>query len=180
MNDEKVKEKKKSSYNPQAIQEILPRIQEKSRGRGRPNCVTPELALAVCNELSSGKTLSQILEENPTWPSREAFYNYQRVNEEFDKMYTQAKRFQVDAMVDEAIRMARDRSKDCEIVDGKKVYNTAGIMRDGLIISSLKWYASKVYPKVWGEKVVQELTGLDGAALIPTINISIKEPKRIE
>jgi hypothetical protein len=43
-------------------------------------------------------------------------------------------------------------------------------------IDALKWAAAKRQPKVYGDKITQEHTGANGAALVPVINVSLSKP----
>ena len=48
-------------------------------------------------------------------------------------------------------------------------------MRHRLIAEMAKWEASKLFPKQYGDKIQQEVTGAEGKDLIPTINIKIEK-----
>jgi hypothetical protein len=43
-----------------------------------------------------------------------------------------------------------------------------------LQVDTRKWAASKILPKQYGDKVQQEVTGADGAPLLPTLSVVVK------
>lgn len=73
---------------------------------------------------------------------------------------------------DEIVQIAKNETRDYQTVtifDGKgnvrKTYvqsdNTA-VNRDRLKVDTMRWLMAKLAPKVYGEKVIQEITGADG------------------
>ena len=51
------------------------------------------------------------------------------------------------------------------------------VQRDRLRIDTRKWLLSKALPKIYGDKITQEVTGKDGSALVPVLNVTIGKPK---
>src|SRR5258708_21712114 len=47
-------------------------------------------------------------------------------------------------------------------------------------VDARKWLMSKMAPKKYGDKITQEVTGKDGAALVPVLNVTIGNAKRSE
>jgi hypothetical protein len=67
---------------------------------------------------------------------------------------------------DDLDEIARDRRGDYMVdADGKTVPDMEHIMRSRLRIDTRKWMLSKMLPKVFGEKVITEITGRDGGAI---------------
>lgn len=67
--------------------------------------------------------------------------------EKFQEQYTRARETQADAIADEIIQIADDATDPAKA---------------RVQIDARKWYAGKVKPKKYGDKVVQELTGEGG------------------
>ena len=82
-------------------------------------------------------------------------------------------------IVDQTIQIADDGRNDWMTVqrggEGVEVPNQEVINRSRLRVDTRKWLASKVIPKIYGDKVHQEVTGADGQPL--TINWVAPSPK---
>jgi hypothetical protein len=82
-------------------------------------------------------------------------------------------------MADELLEIADDSSKDkysIEIGEGVEIEKTDHevIQRSRLRVDTRKWLMSKMLPKKYGDRIQQELTGPNGAALIPVINLTVE------
>jgi transposase-like protein len=80
---------------------------------------------------------------------------------EFRTQYARAREAQADAFADEIVDVARDM--------------TLEPAHARLRVDALKWAAGKRKPKVYGDKITQELTGKDGEALVPIINVTVSK-----
>jgi hypothetical protein len=49
--------------------------------------------------------------------------------------------------------------------EGKMVLDMEAVARSRLRIDTRKWLLSKVLPKVYGERIITEITGKDGGAI---------------
>jgi hypothetical protein len=78
----------------------------------------------------------------------------------FSEQYTYAKQLQAELMVDEAMAIADDDSKDIIKIDldGIEIekIDHEHINRSRLRVDVRKWHASKLAPKLYGDKVFQE------------------------
>lgn len=97
----------------------------------------------------------------------------------FAESYTRAKDLRVNFWEEEIIDISDDTSNDWmerEHPNGgsTKVADKEVVLRARLRIDTRKWLMSKLIPKRYGEKITQELTGADGAELVPIVNVSIK------
>jgi len=84
-------------------------------------------------------------------------------NPDFGAQYAIARQDQAEAYVDEIMDIADDNSRDkIEIVDKdgniKTVFNLDHINRSRLRVDTRKWYASKVLPKLYGDKLQVDQT----------------------
>ena len=109
-----------------------------SKVMGRPSAYTPELADEICHRLSLGETLRTIISTSPHMPDRVTIYRWLENNENFRNQYTRARAEQADYYAE-------------QIVDEAMSSHDAQIGR--LRVDALKWAASKMAPKKYGEKV---------------------------
>jgi hypothetical protein len=111
--------------------------------------------------------------------SSQTFYDYLDKNDEWSKKYARATELRAEKMAEETLEIADCIGDDVvTLPDGREVENQRVINRDRLRVDTRKWLLSKLHPKKYGEKISQELTGKDGAALIPqTIIVKDQETK---
>lgn len=129
---------------------------------GRPSIFTQDIADEICERLSHGETLrTMILDDH--MPAQKSVYRWLQDDENFRQQYTQARAKQADyyaeMIVDEAFK-----SHDSSI----------GRLR----MDALKWAASKIAPKKYGDKLEVETKGESSISIqfaIPT-----RKPESIE
>jgi hypothetical protein len=123
--------------------------------RGRPTIYSQELATEICDTIASTtKGIKRLCNDNPDWPSQDTIFSWLKTHSDFSEQYAQAKRFQVEVLVDEVIEIADDSSQDYIVdTEGKQVANNANINRARLKIDTRKWIACKLAPRVYGKGV---------------------------
>jgi len=138
---------------------------------GRPRIYTSELAIEVCKQLVEGKSLRKICKQENmpsiqtvmTWLWEETDYK-----EEFSLQYAKARKQQAETMVDRMLDISDD-------ADNK------GTNKARLQIDTRKWVASKLYPKVYGEKVAFDS---DQPLIINVVRFAdqgqLEQPKQLE
>lgn len=107
-------------------------------------------------------------------PSRSAFLNWLREDEDVLRQYTRAREHQADFLVDEILEISDDGKRDYKRdADGNIVVDHDHIARARLRVDSRKWFASKVLPKKYGDKSTHEHSGPDGnpIEIRPVINL---------
>lgn len=114
--------------------------------RGRPSEYNQEMADLICDRLANGESLRKICRDAGI-PSQPTIFRWIGANEEFRKQYARARETQADAIADEILNIAD------EAVDPAKAR---------VQIDARKWLAGKMRPKIYGDKVLQEITGVDG------------------
>lgn len=120
---------------------------KKARSRvGRPTAYNQGIHDAICRRLSSGETLTKICSRKP-FPSIPTVYEWLDRYPEFAKDYAIARTRQAHYCADYALDTAA-RAKDA----------ATGRLR----WDALRWHASKMAPKLYGERVTQEQTGPGG------------------
>lgn len=145
---------------------------------GRPTDFTTETAEAICEAIASTpRGLDFICETTAAFPSARTVHRWLAAHEPFRQSYALARERQADLIFDECLEIADDSSGDVKIVgrDGeeREVMDAEFAQRSKLRIETRKWMAGKLAPKKYGEKASLELSGKDGAPLIPVINVSI-------
>lgn len=127
--------------------------------KGRPTKYTDDLALEICARLSKGETLLSICRSDHM-PHRVTVYDWlwDKRHEEFHNMYARARRVQAHGYVDEIIEISDNKQNDsyCDEYGNEKP-NHEYMQRSRLRVDSRKWFASKVMPKIYGDKL--ELSG---------------------
>lgn len=138
---------------------------------GRPSDYTEELGSAICARLAEGESMRKIAKDD-AMPSTATMFNWLRLHEEFLEQYEISKAECADMYAEEIVEIADDSANDyTEDKDGKKL-NTEHVQRSRLRIDSRKWVASKLKPKKYGEKVTQEIGGVDGKPIETTTAIN--------
>lgn len=153
---------------------------------GRPRVYN---RLAVMNrllhEMSKGdRCLEAIIEQDEGMPEITAIYNWISGDTEeslgLSNIFSRAQELWARAQLRKTIEIADDQSRDV-VLDAKGVPrsdNTA-VNRDRLRVMSRQWAMAKLAPKIFGEKIENQITGKDGGGLQVVINVNTKQ-KQIE
>lgn len=127
----------------------------------RPTDYTEEKAADICARLASGEPLTKICRDEGM-PGVSTVYRWLVAHETFREMYTRAREDQADTLADEIIDIADNGINDTYTKDGVELTNQDVIARSRLRVDARKWIAAKLKPRKYGEKVTQELSGIDG------------------
>jgi len=115
----------------------------------------------------------------PHWPSYNTIYTWLANNNDFRDQYARAKKLQVEVLIDEILEIADDTQHDTIISEnGKKIANNEWINHARLKIDTRKWLAAKLVPRLYGDKIQNEHTGLDNQNI--EVNISDVKKRLIE
>lgn len=105
---------------------------------GRPSSYTPEIADKICEELATGRHLHAICNEEEWCPTERTVHRWLNEREDFRQLYAHARDRQQEVFAAQVIIIA-DTEKD-----SAKARN---------MMDARKWYASRVAPKKWGDRV---------------------------
>lgn len=131
----------------------------------RPTDYTEEIAGKILEGLAMGKTLNQILLDEGM-PDRVTVWRWQKANEEFRNLYAQSRIEQAHYWSDEIIDISDDGSRDYkESGDKGPVVDMDHIARARLRVDTRKFLMAKIVPKIYGERIAQEITGADGGPI---------------
>jgi hypothetical protein len=147
-----------------------PREQQR-KATGRPSIFSPELGTDLCLRIAKGQSLRSICEDDGmpamstvcAWlvdPQNEAL-------KAFAQQYGRARDVQADLLVDEILEISDDGRRDYKPgPDGAMVVDHDHIARSRLRVDSRKWFASKVAPKRYGDRIKSEVSGVDGGPVV--------------
>lgn len=141
----------------------------------RPSIYTDEIANLVCERLMGGQSLRTICADEGM-PGMTTVFRWLQSNDAFRKQYTLARQVQAEVMVDEIISISDDGSNDTYETENGPAVNTDVIARSRLRVDSRKWFASKLAPKIYGDRVSHEHAGPEGGP-IQTITRTIVDPQ---
>jgi len=110
---------------------------------GRPSTYNYDLCVEICEKVSLGENVLNILESNrDKYPSYPTWCKWKRENDELFKLY---------------VNSVQDKSESIlkEIDDIKQELRIEKLTpsQANVLIQTLKWQAAKFYPKMYGEKV---------------------------
>ena len=136
---------------------------------GRPSLFSVEIAQEICSRIMDGESLRKICRDEHM-PERMTIFRWLHDNTEFCDQYARAREIQADTLAEEILEIADDGRNDTYTTnddDGEGVerVNHDVIARSRLRVDARKWYASKLSPKKYGDKVQQEISGPDGGAI---------------
>lgn len=142
---------------------------------GRPSDYSLELVAVICGKLAGGESLRAICAAEEM-PDKSTVFRWLAEHQEFRDQYARAREAQADALADEVLEISDDGSNDWmerKNSDDQSlgwVLNGEHVQRSRLRVDSRKWFAGKVAPKKYGDKLVQEHSGPDGAPIAVAVS----------
>ncbi len=137
----------------------------KTRKRPRPpRHYSKEMAEEICIRLMKKESLAAICRD-PRMPTANAIVKWlaDPRRADFREMYYFARRVQAEMFVDEIFEIADDTQYDWKPRFNRKgeyidhVPDNEAIQRSRVRIDTRKWYAAKMVPKIYGEKLNMDL-----------------------
>jgi len=145
---------------------------------GRPSIYSDVIADSICDELIAGRSILKITADKG-FPGETTIYRWLDSNEEFRAKYARARELQADHYAAECIDLADTpvvaEKRTIKADGGEEVVIGDAVERTRLQIDSRKWYASKLNPKKYGDKI--GLTGPDGVGPIQLVSSIPRPPK---
>lgn len=150
--------------------------QEKNKG-GRPETwvgdkkqdAIDRILARVATSRDSLRTICQ----DETLPDVATFFRWLRADTELRDQYAHAKEAQADVIADEMVDISDDATNDYMEAKGDDGaswrLNGEHIQRSRLRVETRKWLLGKLRPKVYGDKIQQEVTGANGGAVQVTV-----------
>ncbi len=143
---------------------------------GRPSSYTPEHADSICEHIAGGRSLVSWCKQDETRPSYTSVMRWLESNEAFRDNYARARQDQADYLAEEIVQIADDGANDTYATDDGERTNQDVIARSRLRVDARKWYASKLAPKKYGDRVTH--AGDENAPL--QVSATIYVPKKTD
>lgn len=121
---------------------------------GRPTIYTPELAERICELVAINPMgLPRLCSKYSEIPHYDTIKAWRRSRPEFSSKYAEAKQFQAEILA-ESIEDVCDELDLCTFVDehGNKRIDSGLVAQARLKVDSRKWTASKLAPKIYGDR----------------------------
>jgi hypothetical protein len=130
--------------------------EKKKNPVGSPTDYTEELANRICETVATSPLgTNKLCIIHKEWmPSPDTIYKWRYRHQEFADKYAMAKARQAELMAEELIDIADDGINDTYVDDqGNVKTDTDVVARSRLRVDTRKWYASKLAPKIYGDKM---------------------------
>ena len=111
-------------------------------GAGRPNEYNIVLCEEICEKVSLGEHIKTVLDSNEKYPTFPTWCKWKRDNNELFNLYTRSIQDKSEMVIFEINETMSDLKKG--VIDASQAR---------VIIDTLKWLASKYYPKMFGDKL---------------------------
>ena len=118
---------------------------------GRPSKYCPQVAAEIWILLASGYSLVKICKDD-AMPCRQTVLEWMRTRDDFRADIARAREIQGDTFFDQIIDLSDSMTPE-----------NANAVR--VQIWAKQWLAAKLRPKIYGDKVVNEVTGADGGSI---------------
>lgn len=112
----------------------------------------------VFTEIINGRAVRNILKDEGM-PNATTFFQWLSEDEEKNKQYARACELRAEAIFDEILEIADDKSQDELHTENAIIQNSEFIQRSRVRIDARKWVASKLNPKKFGDKIQTEHSG---------------------
>ncbi len=138
--------------------ERLKKMQETEKF-GRPTIYSDELGERICELVSvSTKSIEKLCIIHKDLPDPTTIYKWRISNKDFSQKYNDARANQADLLAMEIIDIADDSSHDTLIKEDQygnltESCNSEWIARSRLRVDARKWIASRLLPKIYGDRV---------------------------
>lgn len=125
----------------------------------RPSEFSQTVADAICERLAEGESLRTICSDDAL-PARSTVFKWLATADGFADQYARAREAQAEALFEDMLEIADDSSHDVKLVgregEEREVCDTEFVARAKLRVDTRKWMASKLAPKKYGDRIMQE------------------------
>lgn len=140
----------------------------------RPTDFTQALVDTICQRLAEGESLRAICRDDEM-PGATTVFRWLASDDDaykgFREQYARAREAQADYYAEEILEISDDGTNDWmerKNADGSVgdiILNGEHVQRSRLRVDARKWFASKVAPKKYGDKLTAELSGPNGGKI---------------
>jgi len=121
----------------------------------RPSEYNFKLCEEVCSEVANGFNIKTVLKSKSEYPDFTTWCRWKRENEELRNLY-------VNSIQDKAESVEEELESIYDMLKAKEIDPSSA----NVLIQTLKWKASKYYPKMFGDKI-DHTTGGKPIAVTP-------------
>lgn len=127
---------------------------------GRPSIYTPELADLICMRIATHQeSTHKLCQRYDDMPDTTCIYEWRHKHPGFAHKYAQAKMQQAEIMAEQILDIADYSAQDTITdEDGNERINSEFVARSRLRVDTRKWLASKLAPKIYGDRSTVETT----------------------
>ena len=119
---------------------------------GRPTTYTPELAKYVCDIIATHACgLNKLTKMYEKFPDKSTIYAWMHANEQFSNQYLVARQKQATVLADSMLDIVNE-IPTLEDKEGNERIDSGMLGKAKLEYEVLKWHASKMAPKIYGDK----------------------------
>lgn len=126
----------------------------------RPSEYNYQLCEEICSVVANGFNIKTVLSSKDEYPTFQTWCNWKRQHTELFDLYTRSIQDKADSVEEEL-----------EHIYSEVKAGTIDAPTGRLLIDTLKWKASKYYPKMFGDKVDVDHT-TNGKDLAPTVDLN--------
>lgn len=140
--------KTKTKAKKQPAKQVAPK-----RPAHRPSSYTPEMAARICDLIASGQSLRTACKPSDM-PDPSTVLRWREQNPDFHRQYAQACTERAWGLVEDALDIADDAAHDF-VPDGEggQRFNSEAVQRSRLRVDTRKWFASKLAPREFADKL---------------------------
>ena len=139
---------------------------------GRPTDYNQDKATLICSRMAEGESLRSICRDE-SMPALSTVFLWVAKHSEFSEQYRLAMASRADAMFEDMIDIADDGRNDYIVNgEGEERFNTEHVQRSRLRLDTRKWMLSRMLPKKYGDKIVDEDIGNDNEIEIRVVRVS--------
>lgn len=148
----------------------------------KPCTYTEELGKEICHKIAcTPRGIHFLCKKYEHWPKPRVIFEWLVKFPLFKEQYLLAKKLQVETLIDEILAIADDSSGDFKVNDkGNLVPDSEHINRSRLRVDTRKWIASKLVPKLYGDKIQTEVVDNNSKEIDNVRDLVQKCMKRLE
>lgn len=125
---------------------------------GRPTIYNEELADRICELVATNTNgLPKLCDAHDWMPSHDTVNKWRYRYPNFSAKYAQSKRFQAELMAEQVKEIASEKAYYID-ADGNQKVDPGFIASQRLQADTVKWLASKLAPKIYGDRQTIEQT----------------------
>ena len=106
----------------------------------------------ILQEIEEGASLRSILRRDEM-PTQKTFFDWLHNDEDKVKQYARATEKRADAIFEEILEIADEKSNDTIYTDKGEIPNSEWMARSRLRVDARKWMLGKMNPKKYGDKL---------------------------